>query len=188
MEDVFELEAKTVIDKNDSYLKAYPHMLSYCLNKNSFDESDFVILSHMVYGWMPTIIMINKSGQSASVKQGAALLTKAKINGVLSEQELEQLKSLVNNSIVGASKLLHFVNPDKFPIWDSRIFQFCYRKKAYSNANNVKRYLKYIELLNELIDQNPNGKIFGNITNKLGYKVSKLRALELVMFINSPKF
>jgi hypothetical protein len=105
MEDVFELEAKTVIDKNDSYLKSYPHMLSYSQNKNSFDESDFVILSHMVYGWMPTIITINKSDQSVSVKQGAALLTKAKINGVLSEQELEQLKSLVNNSIVWTSQI-----------------------------------------------------------------------------------
>jgi hypothetical protein len=40
MEDVFELEAKTVVDNNDSYLKAYPHMLSYTRNKTSFDESD----------------------------------------------------------------------------------------------------------------------------------------------------
>ena len=188
MEDVFELEAKTVIDLNDSYLKAYPHMLSYGQNKDSFTESDFVVLSHMVYGWMPTIITIDKSGQSVALKTGAALLTKAKIKGALTEQELEQLKSLVNNSIVGVSKLLHFVNPEKFPIWDSRIFQYCYRKKAHSSANNVKRYLKYIELLNELIEKKPESDIFKSINNKLGYKVSKFRVLELVMFLNSPKF
>lgn len=188
MEDIFELEAKTEINQSDSYLKAYPHMLSYSQNKDSFTESDFVVLSHMVYGWMPTIITIDKTGQSVSVKIGAALLTKAKIDGALTEQELEQLKSLVNNSIVGVSKLLHFVNPEKFPIWDSRIYQYCYRKKAHSNANNVKRYLKYIESLNELVEKYPEDKVFENINNKLGYKVSKFRALELVMFLNSPKF
>ncbi|NQZ88487.1 MAG: hypothetical protein HRT54_13020 [Colwellia sp.] len=188
MDNVFELEDNTTISQNGSYVKAYPHMLSYCQGKTSFDESDFVILSHMVYGWMPTIIALDKNVESACLKTGAALLTKAKKDGVLSEQELKALKLLVNNSIVGVSKLLHFVNPTKFPIWDSRIYQFCYRKKSYSQANNIKKYLQYIELLNELIKKNVKSEFFENINLKLGYKVSKLRAIELVMFLNSPKF
>jgi hypothetical protein len=51
----------------------------------------------------------------------------------------------LNNSVVGTSKLLHFVRPDLFPIWDSRIAKlFGFRNDRH---NTPAAYLGYFELI-----------------------------------------
>ena len=184
MKNVFELLESTDINPQDTYLISYPYLLDFSLNKTEFTVSDFIQLSHMVYGWMPTILKVR---DHKKIQKGAQLLTKAKHEGFLTEEELNLLKKIVNNSIVGVSKMLHFVNPKCFPIWDSRIYQFVYNKKAYENANNTKKYLKFIELLQNL-EKEDNNQFYRTINLKLGYSVTKFRAIELIMFQNSPKF
>ncbi|WP_280349922.1 hypothetical protein [Pseudomonas sp. BN414] len=126
MQDVFQLEPLTEIDQRQSYIRAYPHILASLRSRQVLDEQDFVCGAHMVYGWMPTILEIHAS-ESLDVRNGVALLNKASAEGCLSEDEIERLAQLVNRSVVGASKLLHFVNPEAFAIWDSRIYRFIHR-------------------------------------------------------------
>lgn len=118
MKDVFQIEPLTHIDRAQSYICSYPHILSAMKTPHVLDEQAFVCGAHMVYGWMPTILEIHIS-ESVDVHAGVALLNKARIAGRLSCEEIEQLASLINHSVVGASKLLHFVNPEAFAIWDS---------------------------------------------------------------------
>ena len=59
------------------------------------------------------------------------LLNKAKSGNLLNSEELEIVKKCVNNSLVGTSKLLHFINPSIYAIWDSKIFRNITEKKIF---------------------------------------------------------
>lgn len=57
------------------------------------------------------------------------------------------MKKIVNNSMVGASKLMHFLNPDKYPMWDSNICEYLnYREQS------VEDYISYQQDCDELIN------------------------------------
>lgn len=150
MKDVFTLEPTTRIDPNSSYIRAYPHILSSLADRATFTERDFICAAHMVYGWMPTILEIH-ADKAVTVSMGVDILNEAKTQGELSHNQLGRLAQLVNHSVVGASKLLHFVNPAAFPIWDSRIYAFVHGAKAHQyRVNNVAAYENYMELLCDL--------------------------------------
>jgi|SRR5437867_9938771 len=66
---------------------------------------------------MPTILDF----ASREFEKGVAYLEIAKAGGKLSIAELTTLAKIVNNSTVGASKLLHFASPSAYAILDSRV-------------------------------------------------------------------
>jgi hypothetical protein len=73
--------------------------------------------------------------RGCTLQQAAALLTAAKPRD-LNKAELQSLKGMINNSIVGASKLLHLVAPTRYPIWDSRLYRFCHGKRGHAYEVN----------------------------------------------------
>ncbi|GLZ88087.1 hypothetical protein Pres01_41380 [Metapseudomonas resinovorans] len=187
MQDVFQIEPLTEIDQTQSYIRAYPHILASLRSRQVLDEQDFVCGAHMVYGWMPTILEIHAS-ESLDVANGVALLNKASAEGCLSAGEIGQLAQLVNRSVVGASKLLHFVNPEAFAIWDSRIYRFIHRQEPHQyRVNNAAEYGKYLARLQQLRQDARFPDFHVSVNRKMGYPVSALRALEVVMFINAPR-
>ena len=65
---------------------------------------------------------------------------------------LNRVAAAVNHSMVGASKVLHFVNPAAYPIWDRRVYRFCYRTPEGSPAaghfyqvNDAAAYADYAQ-------------------------------------------
>lgn len=189
MKDVFQIEPLTLIDRTQSYIRAYPHLLASLRERQVLSEQDFVCGAHMVYGWMPTILEIHAS-ESVEVHEGVALLNKARADGCLSVGEIERLAQLVNRSVVGASKLLHFVNPEAFAIWDSKIYQFTQPKKPKAHqyrVNNAAAYGNYLMCLQKLRQDERFPDFHSSVNRKMGYPVSALRALEVVMFLNAPR-
>jgi len=67
---------------------------------------DVVCGAHMVYGWMPTILELNGDLEAA-----AQTLNEAKAGRDITAQKITKVAATINNSFVGASKLLHFVAP-----------------------------------------------------------------------------
>lgn len=189
MRDVFSLERDTQILADDSYIISYPYMLEYFAPKSSFDEGDVVRGAHMAYGWMQTILEMYPEPGENDLRMAAQVLNDAKAGNDLSTEKIDALASLVNNSVVGASKLLHFVAPQHFAIWDSRVYCYVHEKRPYHyRVNNARTYLDYVRVLKELA-QEPEFAIFhASVQEKLGYDVSPLRALELVMFLNAPRY
>ncbi|EJM79600.1 MULTISPECIES: hypothetical protein [unclassified Pseudomonas] len=185
MQDIFLLEPQTKVDRKKSYIRSYPHILGQLQTGAALTERDFVCGAHIVYGWMPTILDLYPTAE-LTLQQGADLLNKARTKGVLSESEMANLAALVNNSVVGASKLLHFVNPDAFAIWDSKIYRFIHGQAAHQyRVNNAGAYLKYLDLLNELREDKRFPDFHSSINEKMGYPVSPRRAIEVVMFLNA---
>lgn len=186
MKKIFDLEKTTVIPKDNSYIASYPCLLNYFAEKETLSKQDVVCGAHMIYGWMPTILELHPTGLF-DFSTAAALLNKAKSDVQINDTEIEKLARLINNSLVGASKLLHFVAPHKFAIWDSKIFQFVFNEKPYQyRMSKIGNYLHYLTELKSLQNDARFDKFYESVNDKIGYNVSPLRALELVMFLNSP--
>ena len=187
--EVFDLEQNTYIDNSISYLISYPHMIGFFEKKETIEPSDVVCGAHMVYGWMPTIIDLYIDGEDLTLEKAAGILTKVKQQGSLNDSELTYLSRLVNNSLVGTSKLLHFISPLKFAIWDSKVYSFFFNKRPYHhNVNKVSNYRSYMAEMVSIQDDERFPNFHLSINNKIGYEVSPLRAIELIMYLNAPSF
>lgn len=145
LERVFALERQVDDLKQDSYILSYRDMLAYFKDIGLLTSKDTVVGAHMVYGWMPTIVHLNKDG--IDLGEILHILQSVKDDKAdLSEDQLITIKCYINNSVVGASKLLHFISPDRYPIWDSKIFQFTHGHMPHQyQVNNPRTYLKYRE-------------------------------------------
>jgi len=186
MKDVFELEPHTRISPEDSYVIAYPYILAHFQSLNNFTVRDFVCVAHIVYGWMPTILHLNP-GEPINLRRGGELLTQARRDGNLADTDIEQLVGLVNNSLVGVSKLLHFTAPNAFAIWDSKIYSFIFEEQPYNyRVNRIFAYREYMSRLQHIKERSGFAAFHASVNAKLGYEVTPLRAIELIMFLNAP--
>ena len=108
------------LDSNDllrkrNYDRSYSPILSYSLGVAKFDEDSTLMLLNATYGWMPTSVRLCKE----DIKPLTNILNKVKAydlnNGVaaLSSEEIIAAAEVVG-SVVGLSKMLHFVSPREF--------------------------------------------------------------------------
>jgi hypothetical protein len=188
MRDVFELERKTSIPAT-SYTLSYPHILSYFADRGPLDIADFVRGAQLVYGWMPTILHLHAQPPNLTLAHAASLLESARTQGTISDEHLSMLVGVINNSLVGTSKLLHFVRPDIFPIWDSNVYGFVFEEKPrHDRVQNVAKFREFVRRVNAVRSDERFGDFHASVNFKVGYGVSEPRAVELIMFLNSPSF
>lgn len=177
-ETILKDAEKFVLTENDSYIQTYPEFLKYFANIDQIEEHHLVIASHFVYGWMPTIIQLN-----LKQKDKVLFLLNAVKNGhVLDKSELEILKKSINNSLVGLSKLLHFINPRDYAIWDSRIFRYLTEKKSSYGIDKPENYLEYLNGLKIIEENKDYGKLHNIIARNFDYEIHPNRAIEITMF------
>jgi hypothetical protein len=77
---------------------------------------------------MPTVPKVGYLGEVDKKLNNAVLFVNKVKSGDMDmnklasyAQDFENLRELTNNSYVGMSKVLHFINPDLFCIYDSRV-------------------------------------------------------------------
>ena len=146
---------------------------------------NLVIGINFTYGWMPTIMDF----RSEDFKKPLKILNSAK-NGVRPTfEELIILKGVFNNSLVGASKLLHFICPEKIAIWDSRVYRYLtgYENVYNHRIGNCDTFLSYLKVCEYLTQNNEYDVIHRAICEKIGYQMTKFRTAELIMFTNGKK-
>jgi len=186
MKDVLQLEPNTHIPRGNSYIVSYPYILAHFQGIKVFSEREFVCAAHIVYGWMPTVLNLNPDRTPIGLRQGAEVLTEAKNKGRLRDDDIELLAKLVNHSLVGASKLLHFTAPSAFAIWDSKIYSFIFEQPAHNyRVNQLHKYREYMLRLKQISSRTGFEAFHESVKIKVGYEVSAMRAIELVMFLNS---
>lgn len=118
---------------------------------------EFYELIAFAYSWMPTIpnVKVISPEEWTELKNYISRLDSLKEDEL--SALLEKLIPKINNSIVGTSKVLHFISPNCMPIIDSRVLKawrkiFEHNKELYL-ANNllsakdpskvIQNYLKY---------------------------------------------
>ncbi|WP_321995783.1 hypothetical protein [Draconibacterium orientale] len=166
------------VSGNDSYIESYPEFLKYFEYLELIEKHHLIISSHFVYGWMPTVIHLD----TKNIEKVLVLLNAAKSGQELKLDELEILKYCINNSMVGLSKLLHFMNPRDYAIWDSRIFKYLTGKKSQYGIDKVKNYSAYLEEIKKLTQHPDYPNLHFKIERNFDYSITPMRAVEILMF------
>lgn len=173
-----------VIPKEEQYLTAYKEFINYFENLDKLSEHHIIIGISFTYSWMPTILDF----RSNNIDEATQILNYAKQGSRPSLTDLDVLKNCFNNSLVGSSKLLHFINPEKFAIWDSRVYRYLYNQEPHSyRVENSNTYLDYLFFCDNIINSPTIDKLQNIVENKVGYKLTKMRAIELIFFYNGAK-
>lgn len=168
---------------DNSYAQTYRHFINYFDtikqgDDNDINEHHLVIASHFVYGWMPTIIKLNLQDKDQVLR----LLNDAKGGRILTVNELETLKSAINNSMVGVSKLLHFIRPQDYAIWDSRIYRYVTEKKSTYEIAKPQLYLEYLQGIRDIAQHQNYQELHKLIAKHFDYQIFPTRAIEVTMF------
>ena len=185
----FQLDYSSCGRTMKHYLESYCSLLdvSRCLCKKANTDPNFqiqatVAIAHMAYGWMRTTL----KNCDVNTEEGKAILKAIDIDGCQNAIDFigNFQSSPINNSCIGLSKVLHFINPEFFPIWDSKVAtNFGMR----SGGINIEKYVCYIEfcysILNTDIGKNAVGMVRDAFLNNVGYDVSNIRALEFILFV-----
>lgn len=179
-ETILKDAEKFILTENDSYIQTYTEFIKYFdkINAGDINEHNLVIASHFVYGWMPTIIHLNLEQKDKVL----FLLNAVKSGHILTVNELEILKKSINNSLVGVSKLLHFINPRDYAIWDSRIFRYLTEKKSSYGIDRPKLYLDYLNGIKNIAKNKDFGKLHDLISRNFDYDIYPTRVIEITMF------
>lgn len=168
----------------ENYLLSYPYFLNYFQNLESINLENLVIGISFTYSWMPTILKVLNLKNTEEV---LFILNEVKKGKLIDEQQLTTLKTTLNNSLVGTSKLLHFINPKQYAIWDSRVFRFLNDVEPHKYRLEMPRaYIEYLNLIEELKNEKAFTTFFELMKQKVGYDITEYRALELAFFKGTP--
>ena len=183
------------VPAGDSYLRSYPLLLAHVAEMTDsapLDEGALVAVAHLAYGWMPTVLHLDFDALPTALQR----VEEARQGKVLTGPDLQQIAAAVNHSVVGASKVLHFVNPTLYPIWDRRVYRFCHPSPTGAPAvvhdyqvNNATAYFDYAEVCRRAVQLPAFERIHRAVRQQFqpypayaNRPVEPLRALEFVMF------
>ena len=167
----------------ENYLLSYPYFLNYFQNLESINLENLVIGISFTYSWMPTIL---KALNLKNTEKVVFILNEVKKGKLIDEQQLTTLKTTFNNSLVGTSKLLHFINPKQYAIWDSSVFRFLNNVEPHKyRLEKPRAYIEYLKLIEELKNEKAFTAFFELMKQKVGYDITEYRALELAFFKGS---
>ena len=174
------------LSPNNQLLTTYGPMLEFAQRAISkFDKTMLVGLAHMAYGWMPT--MIQNIALEGNPSEWKKQITKGCVDGSF----LSEVTRLTNDSIVGASKLLHFVNPKLYPIYDSRVYKTILGKPKHNLSKDINNYISYTNKLRSLVMDRKNITKISRIKKELvrknfiPAKCSKIRVLEVCLYASA---
>ncbi|OLF53019.1 DUF6308 family protein [Pseudomonas chlororaphis] len=195
-------KAISIIDKQPieptlqalTYMRAYPALLhaSKTLATAHHNSADLLLqLSAMCYGWMPRVARVNAKHLDQASHALASALTSPT---VIDKQPMQDLANSLH-SVVGASKLLHFVRPDLYPIWDSKVartWAATGNKPSNSYMSNINHYRAYLRDIEQLIAAADFAGFYQDFNQAYGrrldrldiapYTLSKVRAVEAAAF------
>jgi hypothetical protein len=136
----------------------------------------------MVYGWMPTILEVSPIDDA--IDRAVGILNLVRQGAAIGCDEMDGLKIAINNSVVGASKVLHFLKPDTYPIWDSVVYEFIHGEGSQYQMGKAENYLDYMAACQRVASDKGFVPAHESMNRKMGYEVSKIRALELIMYVS----
>jgi hypothetical protein len=172
---------EVITKKDKSFFISYKEFIDFFVGEKVLTKSDLILGANFAYGWMPTILTFKND----NIKNCVQYINDVKNNQHLTNEQLEELKAFVNNSMVGVSKLLHFINPQTYPIWDSRV-ALCFGIPNHQ-VNNVEKFKTYKNWCYEMLKEDKESTIHNNITsilqqNQIDCNITPLRALEFCLF------
>jgi|GEM_PF-3108277 len=148
--------ARLVKKEKKNIWDAYTYFKDF-FKKKKPSVNNLILASSVSYSWMPTMLDIRTKKGIRSINKASEVLSvirsiniSADLNDTITIiKALTQLKEVINNSMVGASKVMHLFH-DNAPIIDSRVrrsWNWFFSKKEFKIKEDVKGYLKYWEII-----------------------------------------
>jgi hypothetical protein len=165
----------------DHFNISYYHFVKYFEGKDQLTVHDLVVGANFTYGWMPTILNF----KSEEFNLAVLILNEAKGSERISDEKIMTLKRLINNSLVGVSKLLHFINPSVYAIWDSRVCNFLTGCSYKYKVEKTEIFWSYLDLCKKVSLDPKFQSIHEKYMKKVRYDITPMRTIEQIMFISS---
>lgn len=168
-------------EKKEFYVPQYKALHNFC-KTSSLESDDIRIISMAIYAWMPTMLKGKDHELSDDLIK---ILKSAKENHTLiSSNDLKFVAKFMNNSFVGASKLLHFLNPELYPIWDSVVARH-YGYKYRDSYNKADVYFSFIEAVKNIGSSDMLDDVKKLTSSIHDMDVSTIRAVEFYLWITN---
>jgi hypothetical protein len=178
VEQIIRDEKQVRFEPGDTYLLSYPEFVAYFANLDEITRHNLIIAANFIYGWMPRTLRFRSQGFASAV----AILNAVKRGSPIGQPELCLLQSLIDNSMVAVSKLLHFIRPDLHVIWDRRVYTYVNENYNQAEIQKPGNYLAFLDNCRGITRDGRFEAVHASMNQKIGYEVSPLRALELVMY------
>lgn len=165
-------------ERDTRYLQTYGLFLNFFRNKIAMpnplaDDAKLGVV--LVYTWMGRAhfnpACWNNFDRAKDALNQAAVAE-------LSPGEIEEVQSFVGDSLIATSKFLHFLDPEKYAIWDQNVAWAAYRYEHWYQYNRTDRYIGYLADLRGLTLDAP---VSNQVHDVLG-DVSSLRLKEFALF------
>ncbi len=182
--DRFYRDAETASSFGEKWIHlSYKEFVEFFGSKKELTPHDLVIGAYFTYGWMPT--MLELKGDIGAL---TAIANKSRRKEGISRDEFSRFACAINGSVVGASKLLHFICPEKHAIWDSRVYRYLHQEAPYQyRLEAPDAYWDYLAFLDALVTDSRFKAFKLKVDNAVGYPVTDKRACELLMFTKGKK-
>lgn len=109
------------------------------------DSTIFLQLATAAYGWMPRILRLDPQHLNDAIN--ACKQAREATENTWCAVPIDRITACLH-SVVGASKVLHFANPEIFPIWDRNVetFRLSAVPSQYhmNQSQNYKTYAKRV--------------------------------------------
>lgn len=163
---------------DDPFTHSYFEFLRYFQHLDRIERHHVIIGAGFTYAWMPTMLKL----RHVDFDPVAELLDQAKAGVQLTNTQLATIAALINNSLVGASKLLHFVNPHAYAIWDSRVYRYLYGETSHYRLHTPQVYQNYLQTCQQIAVHPAFDPIHASINHKMGRPVTAFRAIDVIMY------
>ncbi len=153
--------------------------------RGALDWDEVVAILHMVYGWMPTMLRPTVAHTEAERTHLLTTLEAAKRGELLDAKQLACVQRFANRSVVGASKLLHVLNPVNYVIWDSRVAKvFLWDGVTPATYSTLERYVEYLTAMRQWVKAPDVTRACADIRalNPSLAGAGDMRMIELVLF------
>ena len=179
-EKIADAERGLKMIEDRSYLLAYREFVAYFASLDVITEHHLIIAAHFVFGWIPTTLQMRNTDRNLPL--ATSVLNRVKRGEMVGEREVTALKDLLKNCLSAATKILHFINPHAYPILDSRVYLFINGKANQNRQTAVPTYFEYLHNCLEVTRDQRFGPVRASMNKKIGYEVTALRAVELIMY------
>jgi len=147
VEQIIRDEKQVRFEAGDSYLVSYPEFVAYFANLGEISRHNLIIGANFIYGWMPRTLRF----KSQDFPSAIATLNAVKHGSAVGTRELILLQGLIDHSMVAVSKLLHFVRPDRYVIWDSNVCMYVNRAESPGLIQKPDNYLALLDNCHEIL-------------------------------------
>jgi hypothetical protein len=176
-----DLLPRAATPSNRAYLRSYREFVRHAQALKPIDEGAVILVAGLVYSWMPRTLRL---GGPTDLAAAAEILESARRRTNLTARAFEGLSTALGGSPVAASKALHFFHPELYAIWDSRVWRALDWHSSEVRANAGARYVSYADLVSSAGELAEFVPIHTLVEQTVGYPVSRIRALELLLFLS----